>query len=85
VVERLAANLADLGIAKGDRVGLLLGNCSEFVEVVFALARLGAISVPIGIRQQRPENEFVLAQSGAKAVMIPSASGFDRVVPLPTR
>jgi len=78
VVERLAANLADLGIAKGDRVGLLLGNCSEFVEVVFALARLGAISVPIGIRQQRPENEFVLAQSGAKAVIF-EAELVDRI------
>ena len=68
-VERLAANLAGLGIAKGDRVALVLGNCGEFVLSVFALARLGAISVPIGIRHQRPENEFVLTQSGAKAII----------------
>ena len=68
-VDRLAGNLAGLGIVAGDRVALLLGNRREFVQMVLAAARLGAIVVPIGIRQRRPENEYVLAHSGARLLV----------------
>ena len=33
---------------------MLIGNRPEFVFVLFALQRLGAIAVPIGVREQRP-------------------------------
>jgi acyl-CoA synthetase (AMP-forming)/AMP-acid ligase II len=64
-VERLAGNLTRLGIVKGDRVASLIGNRCEFVELVLACARLGAIIVPMNVRQKMPESNFALNQSGA--------------------
>jgi long-chain acyl-CoA synthetase len=44
--ERFAGAMASLGVGKGDRVGLLLPNCPQFVVAWFGLQRLGA--VPVG-------------------------------------
>jgi O-succinylbenzoic acid--CoA ligase len=65
----LAAGLAALGIARSDRVVMLLGNRAEFVLVFFALQRLGAIAVPVGIREQRPGLAYIARQCGAKAIV----------------
>ena len=65
MAERAAAGLATLAAAPGDRVALLLGNCLEFVVAFLACNRLGLICVPIGIRQRRPELEFLLNDCGA--------------------
>src|SRR5690606_16078999 len=64
-----AAGLAQRGIGAGDRVALLLGNRAEFVIALLAASRLGAIAVPLNIREQRPELEYVLNQCGAKLVV----------------
>lgn len=66
---RLAAGFARLGIKKGERIALLLSNRIEFVIVLFAAARLGAIAVPISIREQAPGLAFMLAQCQAAAVV----------------
>jgi fatty-acyl-CoA synthase len=47
---RCAAVLKRMGIGPGERVALLLGNRSAYLEVVLAAARLGAIAVPINAR-----------------------------------
>jgi len=39
-VNRLANALLNLGVQKGDKVAYLLGNCSEFGEISFALAKI---------------------------------------------
>lgn len=44
-VDRFAAALRDLGVRKGDRVGVVLPNCPQHVIAVFAVLRLGAIVV----------------------------------------
>jgi long-chain acyl-CoA synthetase len=77
-VTRIAANLARAGIAPGDRVGLVLGNRIEFSEIVFACARLGAVVVPINIRQRLDENRFVVTHAGIKA-LVHEAQFADRV------
>jgi len=66
---RVATGLAARGVRRGDRVALFLGNCWQFVAAFLACNRLGAIVVPIGIRQQRAELEFLLNDSGAKAII----------------
>jgi long-chain acyl-CoA synthetase len=68
-VDRIAGNLSRLGIARGDRVAVLLGNRIAFVEISLACTRIGAIQVPINIRQRKLENEYVLAHSGAVALI----------------
>ncbi|QDL96017.1 long-chain fatty acid--CoA ligase [Rhodopseudomonas palustris] len=69
LVRSIAAALTELGIGKGDRVALFLGNCWEFLAVTLACNRLGVLVVPIGIRQRRAELEFLLNNSGAKMVV----------------
>jgi len=68
-VERLAAGMAARGVAPWDRVALLLGNRPEFVIALFAAARLGAISVPLSIREQAPGLRHMLENSGTKLLI----------------
>src|SRR2546430_7840185 len=49
-VTQAANALSALGVGTGDRVGMLLPNSIEFVEVFYACARMGAIAVPINFR-----------------------------------
>jgi fatty-acyl-CoA synthase len=68
-IDRLAAALAARGVGAGDRVAILSGNRPEILETVGATARLGAIAVPINFRLVGPEVAFLLADSGAAAVV----------------
>jgi fatty-acyl-CoA synthase len=47
---RLANALTTIGIGPGDHVTGLINNCSQFIEIFFALAKLGAVFVPINFR-----------------------------------
>ena len=62
----LAAGLARKGITKGDRIGLLLTNCMEWIELTMAAWKLGALIVPINTRFTPAEVKFVVANAGAK-------------------
>src|SRR5258706_5539804 len=77
-VARAAGALAQRGIGAGDRVGVLLGNRIEFPLAVLAAARLGAIPVPIGIREQKPGLEYILRHCGA-ALLVHEAALAERV------
>src|SRR4030081_3670560 len=46
-VNRLANALLDLGISKGDKIATILPNCLELLEVYWAVARIGAVVVPL--------------------------------------
>ncbi|MBN1105758.1 MAG: long-chain-fatty-acid--CoA ligase [Deltaproteobacteria bacterium] len=54
-VNRLANGLLQLGVGRGDRVAVLLTNCSEYVEIYFGLAKMGAIAVPLNTRLHAQE------------------------------
>jgi long-chain acyl-CoA synthetase len=69
LVSGWACALADLGVGRGDRVALLLGNGIPLPAVVFAALRLGAIAVPISIREQTPGLAYMLAHCGAKVLV----------------
>ncbi|MFN9773834.1 MAG: AMP-binding protein, partial [Burkholderiales bacterium] len=66
---RLAAALAARGLAAGERVVMLLSNRPEFVVALLAVLRLGAIAVPVSIREQAPGLAYVLGQCGAAAIV----------------
>lgn len=72
-VARIASGLAAQGVVAGERVALVMGNRPEFVAVLFALQRLGAIAVPIGEREQRPGLAYMLQQCGACAIVFDAA------------
>ena len=50
-VNRLASGFAKMGLAKGDRVGMLQVNCNEYVEAYFATALSNAIFVPLNFSE----------------------------------
>jgi fatty-acyl-CoA synthase len=68
-VNRLAHVLLSKGVRKGDRVAGLLLNCNQFVESVFACAKLGAMFVPINFRLTAPEVQYILKDSGAHVIL----------------
>jgi len=69
LVGRVAGGLKALGVEKGDRVAMVIGNSIEFVVAMFAIARLGAISVPLNIRHQLAENRHIIEDCVAKVVI----------------
>lgn len=68
-VNRLANGILGLGVKKGDRVGMLLRNCSEFIEVDFALSRTGIVRVPCNARLTGSDHEYMLNDSGANTLI----------------
>jgi fatty-acyl-CoA synthase len=61
---RLAAGLAQQGVSKGSRVAILARNSHAFVAMRFALARLGAVLVPINFMLKAEEVAFILRHAG---------------------
>jgi len=68
-VDALALGLLDLGIAKGDRVGIWAPNCAEWTLTQYATAKIGAILVNINPAYRTSELEYVLNQSGASLLI----------------
>ncbi|WP_029458462.1 acyl-CoA synthetase [Dietzia alimentaria] len=62
---RLADALTTLGVQRGDRVAMLLLNSPQMMEIYIAVAKLGAISVPVNFRLHPSEVAYVLEDSGS--------------------
>lgn len=76
--DRLAAGFAARGIGKGDRVVLQLPNIGEFVEVVFALFRIGALPVYALPAHRETEIAYFCSFTEAVAYVVPDKhAGFD--------
>ncbi len=65
----LAGHLAARGVNKGDRVAVMLTNGLDAVLSVIAIARLGAILVPLGTRLRRPEIAYIFGDSQPVAII----------------
>ena len=70
VCDRLARGLCDIGIRSGDRVAVLSRNSHAFAAVRFALARIGAVLVPVNFMLNPDEIAFILRSSGAVALAV---------------
>jgi fatty-acyl-CoA synthase len=68
-VNRLAAGLAELGVRRGDVVGLLLYNRPEFLELLYAANRIGAVFLPLNYRLSEEEWQYILGHAQAKAIV----------------
>jgi acyl-CoA synthetase (AMP-forming)/AMP-acid ligase II len=66
---QVAHGLLSLGIGKGDRVALLMMNCHEYVTTFFAVAKIGAVIVPLNWRLVADELEFIVKDAGAVALV----------------
>ncbi|MGZ4461792.1 MAG: long-chain-fatty-acid--CoA ligase [Gaiellaceae bacterium] len=68
-IERCAAGLIELGIGKGDTFGLVLRNSPEFVVLSFALARIGAVAVPVNFMEKGERIAFIFNDAGVKGCL----------------
>lgn len=62
--ERLARGLIASGIRHGDRIGVMAGNCEQYVSLFFAAAAVGAILVVINNTYTRAELMYALEHTG---------------------
>jgi fatty-acyl-CoA synthase len=67
---RLAAGLRELGVGAGDNVAILSRNSHAFAAFRFALARLGAVLVPINFMLNANEVAFILRHAGARLLAV---------------
>jgi len=68
-VNAIAAALARGGVGEGDVVALLMRNRPEFIELVYAVNRLGAAFLPINFRLAPPEWRYIIEHGLANAVI----------------
>ncbi len=68
-VNRLANGLAGLGIGKGDKVAAILLNCHRYIEIYFACAKLGAVTVPLNYRLALDELAYIIEHSESRALL----------------
>jgi len=66
---RRAMSLQALGVGPGDHVGLLLPTGMDFVETMFAIALLGAVTVPVNARYMPPELAYVVENGDLKVLL----------------
>jgi acyl-CoA synthetase (AMP-forming)/AMP-acid ligase II len=81
LARRIAARLRAATIGRGDIVGLYLRDTPEHVAAWFAVARLGAIALPVDWRAPRLELERLLRQFGPKVVLEDTGSSVDLSCP----
>lgn len=67
---RLAAGLRERGVRKGTHVALMLENCPEFLLLVFALGKLGAVAVPLNTAARGKYLQYYLDQSDAQFLIV---------------
>jgi long-chain acyl-CoA synthetase len=85
IAEEIALGLVDLGVAPGDRVAILCRTRPEWTYADFGAAEAGAVVVPIYPTNSAEECEWVLSDSGARAVICEDASQVAKVAAVRAR
>src|SRR5689334_1605349 len=76
-MDRVAAMLAERGARVGERIGVLVGNRVEFIEVFFGAMRLGAVPVILNMRLAADTLTAIFADAGCRiAVIDPACSRY---------
>jgi acyl-CoA synthetase (AMP-forming)/AMP-acid ligase II len=66
----LAGGLQSMGVRSGDRVGMLMKNCAQYVELLYACWTIGACAIPINARLHAREVAFILDDAHARLCFI---------------
>jgi fatty-acyl-CoA synthase len=79
-IEQTARALkSELGVSRGDRVAILSLNRPDYLVLLYACARLGAMLVPLNWRLAVAEQLFILSDAAAKVLLLEQA--FDAILP----
>jgi long-chain acyl-CoA synthetase len=81
-VKNVALGLSGLGVRPGDRIALLSENRPDWSIADLAILSLGAINVPIYTTQALDQVEYILSDSGAKAMFISTRRLYKHVQPV---
>ena len=74
-IDQTAKGFIALGIEPGDHVAIWLMNRSEWVFILFALAKIGAVQVPVNTRFRTNDLAYLLKQSDSKYLIAHDTSG----------
>ncbi len=74
-IDRAAKGLMAQGIGPGDHVALWLNNSADWIFISFALAKIGAVQVPINTRFRTADLEYVVRQSDSTVLITHDQSG----------
>lgn len=69
-VNRLANGLTELGVSKDTKVAGLMLNCHKFIEMYYACAKLGAVSVPLNYRLSTEELIYIINHSDTEFLLV---------------
>ena len=70
IVAAARALKSQLGVARGDRVAILAANHPDYLVLLYACARLGAMLVPLNWRLAVPEQILILSDASVKALVV---------------
>jgi fatty-acyl-CoA synthase len=73
--DRVAKGLLALGIQPGEKVSLWMPNRAEWIAIMFAVMKIGAILVPINTRFRTADLEYVVRQSNSTTLITVDRSG----------
>src|SRR3979409_543687 len=79
IAETARALKSRLGVGRGDRVAILAANHPDYLVLLYACARLGAMLVPLNWRLAGPEQVFILSDASIKALVVEEA--FSAILP----
>ena len=74
-IDRAAKGLMTMGVGRGDHVALWLNNSANWIFISFALAKIGAVQVPINTRFRTADLEYVVRQSDSTVLITHDRSG----------
>ncbi len=75
---RVASGLHKLGIAKGDKVAVVMENCPEVIFLMFGLSKMGAVEVPINIFHKGEIINYMVDHSDA-SILVMHSRFYDRL------
>ncbi len=70
---RLGAALPGMGVTAGKKAGILSCNCTAYIEIIFALMKIGAVAVPLNCRLTAGELETLAGHAGLAALFYSSS------------
>jgi len=73
--DRFAQALLELGVEPGDKVGILMPNSLDYITLIFAVTKLGAVVVPVNGRFKERELGYVLEHADLKVLFIAEGGG----------
>src|SRR5262245_1592663 len=74
-VQRAAKGLLRLGVQPGEKVSLWMPNRPEWLHLMFAICRVGAVLVPVNTRLRANEVAYILKQSNSTTFITTDVSG----------